>query len=36
MPYYLEFSSKGFEKSYNADYEERPDVRIVSMVSLNH
>ena len=31
-----EFSSKGFEKPHSADYEGRPDVRIVSMVSLNH
>ena len=26
-----EFSSIGFEKPYNADYEGRPDVRIVSV-----
>ncbi len=36
MPYYLKFSSKGFEKPNNADYDGRPDVRVVSMVSVNH
>jgi hypothetical protein len=30
------FSNKGFEKPYSADYEGRPDGRIVSMVYRNH
>ena len=30
-----EFSNKGFEKPYSADYEGRPDVLIVSMVYRN-
>jgi len=31
-----DFSSIGFEKPYSADYEGRPDVRIISMVSVNY
>ncbi len=34
--YLTEFSSIGFEKPYNADYEGNHDLGVVSMISQNH